>query len=151
MIKSAQHAGANVYFVGTGGDDGENGLTWATRFATMSFAESVVVAGDLVIVGNYAVSASVNHTTANVTWIGCGADSIITGVVSVAAGSKLLKFTVIGSVLGKGTSMDIEGNFITTSSTLDGITLETNDCSDTIISDYLVVLNNTILNRVCTS
>ena len=41
-----------TYFVGSGGNDGNSGLTWALRKLTLNGAEDVpVIAGDTVIVG----------------------------------------------------------------------------------------------------
>ena len=43
----------SIYFVGIGGNDGNDGLTWANRFLTVNAAEDEpVVADDTVIVGH---------------------------------------------------------------------------------------------------
>lgn len=115
-----------VRFVGKGGSDASNGLTWATRKLTLNGAEDTpVVAGDVVYVGagTYRELLTVDVSGGNV---------YSTGTVSVINGSAV--------VTGLGTSFlaNVAANYIFHSTVLargtDGVTVGLTATSHTFTS-----------------
>lgn len=75
------------YYVGVGGNDANDGLTWATRWATMAHAGAIAVVGDIVLnsaPSDYITPADVKAGTPDTTWL-TAYDTLLAGLVTFAS------------------------------------------------------------------
>ena len=81
--------GDDVFFVGVGGNDAWDGLTWETRRLTLTSAYSLLGAGDLLVVGAGAYAEAFTANIAHTTIIGMGMSDGQPGSVNTFNGTTL--------------------------------------------------------------
>src|SRR5574343_19023 len=133
---------AGPYFVKTGGDDTNDGLSWATggggltpgAFATVAYANSVAAAGDTIVVDSTiseALSATLTGSSTKATpTIVISATAQTSGTtITYAAGATLTRSTASLAIAGEFTFYGV--NFTSVGSSYD-VSFNTSDSTGTI-------------------